>query len=175
MTPMRALLSLLVILAAVPALAQQKIGYIDSEYIFSRVPEYNTIQQQIERQAQQWRQEVERRQNELDERFRVYQARELLYTAEERRQRREEIVREEQDIDRLRVRYFGPEGELFTQQQTLMRPLQERLLAAIEAVAAADNYDYVFDRSGEFLFVFLRPQHDLSDRVLLELGIDVSR
>lgn len=172
---MRALLSLVLLLAALPAVAQQKIGYIDSEYIFSRVPEYNTIQQQIERQAQQWRQEVERRQNELDERFREYQARELLYTAEERRQRREEIIREEQDIDRLRVRYFGPEGELFTQQQTLMRPLQEQLLAAIEAVAAADNYDYVFDRSGEFLFVFLRPQHDLSDRVLLELGIDVSR
>lgn len=172
---MRALLSFLLLFAALPALAQQKIGYIDSEYIFSRVPEYNTIQQQIERQAQQWRQEVERRQNELDERFREYQARELLYTAEERRQRREDIIREEQDIDRLRVRYFGPEGELFTQQQTLMRPLQERLLTAIEAVATADNYDYVFDRSGEFLFVFLRPQHDLSDRVLLELGIDVSR
>ena len=37
--------------------------------------------------------------------------------------------------DALRNRYFGPQGELFREQQTRLRPAQERLLAAIEVVA----------------------------------------
>lgn len=169
---MRTLCLLLVALAALPAAAQQKIGYVDTEYIFSKLPEYQSVQQQIERQAQTWRTEVERRQTELEAQFREYQARELLYTQDERQSRREAILRAEDEVERLRTRYFGPEGELFSQQQNLMRPLQERLLAAIEAVANADKFDYVFDKNGDFLFLFARTQLDLSNRVLEELGID---
>lgn len=159
--------------AAGPASAQQRIGYVDSEYILSRTPEYATVQQQVDRLAQQWRAELDEQRQELDEMFREYQARELLYTQEDRQRRREEIVRAEDELERLRVQYFGPEGELFQQQDNLMRPIQERILEAIEAVAARDGYDYVFDRKGDFLFMFTRDQYNLSDEVLAELGIDV--
>ena len=105
--------------------------------------------------------------------FREYQARELLYTKEERQRKQDEIVRAEEEAERLRMRYFGPEGELFLQQDNLMRPLQEKLMKAIEVVAASEGYDYIFDKSGDFLFLFARDQFDLSDRVLEELGIEI--
>ena len=54
-----------------------------------------------------------------------------------------------------------------------MRPLQERLMKAIEAVASEDGYDYIFDKNGDYLFLFAREQYDLSDRVLEEMGIDL--
>lgn len=155
------------------AAAQQRLGHVDSEYILSRTPEYENVQQQVDRLAQQWRSELEDRRRQLDEMFREYQARELLYTQEERQRKREDIVRAEEDLERLRMRYFGPEGELFQQQDNLMRPIQERVLAAIEDVATREGYDYVFDRKGEFLFMYAREQYDLSDAVLAELGIDI--
>ena len=123
--------------------------------------------------AQEWQAELETRQREVDELFQEYQARELLYTSEERQRKRDEIVQAEEEVERLRMRYFGPEGELFREQERLMRPLQERVLAAIEEVATADGYDYVFDKSGDYLFMFAREQFDLSDDVLEELGIDL--
>lgn len=165
----------LVCLLVPAASAQQRVAYVDTEYIFGRLPEYQTVQQQLNRQAQQWEGELQELRREVDELFREYQARELLYTSEERQRRRDEIVRQEEEIERLRTRYFGPEGEYFTQQETLMRPLQERLLEAIEAVAEDQNFDYVFDKGGDYLFLFARPQFDLSDRVLEELGVDVQR
>jgi outer membrane protein len=168
-----ALAALALCFAAPAAQAQQTIGYVDSEYILGQIPEYQTIQQNIDRLAQEWQQEIEARQGELDELFAEYQARELLYTSEERRQKREEIVRAEEELERLRTRYFGPEGELFQEQDRQMRPLQERVLEAIEEVATRDGYDYVFDKSGDFLFLFTRDQNDLSDLVLEELGIDL--
>src|SRR5690625_5877341 len=78
----------------------------------------------------------------------------------------------EDELERARMQYFGLEGELFQQQESLMRPIQERVLAAIEEVATRDGYDYVFDRSGDFLFMYAREQYNLSDEVLAELGID---
>lgn len=156
---------------AAPAVAQQRIGYIDAQAVLQRLPEYTGVQQQMERQQQEWQSDLTRRQQALDASFREYQTRELLYTSEERTRRREEIARAEADVERRRAEYFGPEGQLFSQQQALMRPIQERLLAAVERVAAQDNYDYVFDKSGGVLMLFSRPQHDLSERVLRELGV----
>lgn len=170
-------LALLLPMAAIvvlPAAAQQNIAYVDSDVILEQTPEYATIQQQVNTLAREWETEIENKRKAVDELFRQYQSRELLYTNEERSRKREEIVRAEEDIERLRIKYFGPEGDLFRQQETLMRPLQEKILAAIEEVALAEGYDYVFDRKGEFLFMFAREQYDLSDKVLAELGIDTS-
>lgn len=153
--------------------AQQKIGYVDSDYILGLVPEFATIQQNIDRQAKEWETEIQDSQSNVDEMFREYQARELLYTKEERQRKQEEIVQAEEEAERLRMRYFGPEGELFVQQDNLMRPLQEKLVKAIEVVAATDGFDYIFDKSGDFLFLYAREQFDLSDRVLEELGIEI--
>jgi outer membrane protein len=163
----------LLIAFANPAQAQQKIGYIDSDYILEQLPDYQTIQQQLDRMAQGWQSELDELKSALDENFREYQARELLYTNEERQRRRQDILREEEDLERLRVKYFGPEGDIFLQQEQLMRPVQEKILQAINDVATSEGYDYVFDAAGEFLFMFKRDQYDLSDTVLRELGIDV--
>ena len=143
----RALLLPLLLLLALPAAAQQKIGYVDAERVLQQMPEYATVQQTLERQQTEWQSDLQRRRQEVDRLFRDYQARELLYTQDERQRRRDEIARAEQETDQLRNRYFGPEGELFTQQNALMKPLQERILAAVEAVAGRENYDYVFDLS----------------------------
>ena len=171
--PFWALLAVVVLAGAGEAAAQQKIAYVDSEYILGKIPEVATINQKVDRMAQEWQTELDTRKREIDEMFREYQARELLYTNEERKRKREEIVRTEEELERLRVKYFGPEGDLFREQDQQMRPIQERVLAAIEEVALKDGYDYVFDISGDFLFLYKRDQHNLSDQVLEELGIEV--
>ena len=161
-------------LGATTVQAQSKVGYIDSEFILSRMTEYTQVEQQIDRMAQDWEQEVEERRREVDEMFQEYQARELLFTNEERQRKREEILQAEEDVERLRMQYFGPEGQLFQQQESLMRPIQERVLEAVEIVAERGSFDYVFDKNGgSFLFLYARDNLNLSDEVLEELGIEV--
>ncbi len=166
-------LAVILFLLASPAQAQQKIGYVNSDYVLEQMPEYATIQQQLDRIAQTWQDELDQTKEDLDGQFREYQARELLYTNEERQRRRQEILQAEEALERLRVKYFGPEGDIFLQQEQLMRPVQEKILQAINEVADSEGYDYIFDSSGEFLFMFKREQYDVSIEVLQELGIDV--
>jgi len=157
------------------AQAQQKIGYIDSEYILNELPEYATVQQKLDRLEEQWRADIDEARARVDTLQEEFQARELLYTDEERQAKREAIQEARERVQQLRQRYFGPDGELYSRQKELMRPIQERVLTAVEEVATAEGYDYVFDKSGDFLFMFARDQYDVSDAVLRELGITLDR
>ena len=53
--------------------------------------------------------------------------------------------------------------------------MQQRVLEAINEVAERAGYDYVFDRSGELLFLYANPEHNLTARVMEELGLDPAR
>ena len=167
------LIALAVLLAPGAAWAQQKIAYIDSQYIYGKYPEFATAQQKLNRLAQEWERDLTAKQQEVDDLFQEYQARELLYTQEERQRKREEIIQAEADVERLRSQYFGPEGDLFKQQEQILKPIQEKVLIAIEEVALAEGYDYVFDKSGDYVFLYASEQYDLSNQVLEELGIEI--
>ncbi|MFV1980792.1 MAG: OmpH family outer membrane protein [Rhodothermia bacterium] len=152
--------------------AQQKIGYVDTEFILRQVPEYATVQQNLDRLAAEWQTELTRMQREIDAAFQEYQSRELLYTADERQTKQADIITQEEALEQFRVRNFGPEGELFKRQEGMMRPIQERILEAVEDVATSGGYDYVLDKSSSTIFLFYRDQYDLSINVLKKMGID---
>mgnify|MGYP006278016321 CR=1 FL=1 len=154
---------------------QQKIGYVDTEYVLSNMPEYATVQEKLDKLEQQWRTEIEKKRKEVKTLEQEFAARELLYTEEERKEKMQEIEKAQRGVEQLRQKYFGPEGELYARQKALMRPIQERILKATENVATSDGYDYVVDKKGETLFLYAKEEHDLSDRVLRELGINVEQ
>ncbi len=169
---MRPLIALAALLLAAPAaLAQQTIGFIDSSTILPQMPEFQSAQQELDRLTQQWQAEVQAVALEAEQMADRFAAREILYTDDEREAQLEAIEAKREERDALRSRYFGPQGELFREQQTQMRPAQERLLAAIEVVAEEGDYDYIFDRAGEYLFLYTRPRNNVTDLVLEELGI----
>jgi len=155
--------------------AQQRIGYVDTEYILDRMPEYKTVQQKLDKLEQQWRTEIQQQREKVRKLEQEFEARELLYTEEERTRKQEAISEARTQVEQLRQQYFGPEGELYARQKELMRPIQQRVLEAAESVATADGYDYVVDKKGDTMFLFARDEHDLSDRVLRELGINVEQ
>ncbi|MDT0631588.1 OmpH family outer membrane protein [Rubrivirga sp. S365] len=164
----------LVLLALAPAAAaQQRVGHVDSAVILEQMPEFQSAQQEVDRLGERYQAEVDASAREADEAAAEFTAREILYTDEERERALAALADRRQAVDALRRRYFGPEGELFREQQQLLRPAQERLLAAVEAVASEGGYDYVFDRDGDYLFLFAAPANDLTDRVLDELGVGV--
>ena len=171
---MRSLLVALALVAlAAPAGAQQKIGFIDSEAILQRLPEFRSAEAAVDNLAQSWQAEIETKTREIEAQEREFEARELLYTDEERERRAAEITANAQARDNLRRTYFGPEGQLFREQQQLLRPVQERVIAAVEVIAGEGDYDYVFDRAGDFVFLYTKPRFDLTELVLDELGVGV--
>ena len=167
-------LALLAAGLATSASAQQKLGFVDSDLVLQRLPEFKTVSQDLDRLASQWQRELERLDGEAEALRAEFGARELLYTDAERARKLKEISDKVVEREALRTRYFAPEnGELFREQQNRLRPVQERVLEAIEAVAQDGGYDFVFDRTGDLVFLYTQPRHDLTQLVLDELGVGV--
>ncbi len=173
---MRFILGLLaILLAASPVAAQQKLAYIDSEEILRLLPEYQTARDQVDRLANQWQAELDGMAEEIEALEREFEARELLYTPEDRERKQTEISTRRTEMGQFRRRHFGPDGELFRQEQQAMRPIQERVLDAVEVIAEEGDYDFIFDRTGDLIFLYAKDAHNVTDLVLDELDVDPAR
>lgn len=165
-----------VLFAAEQPFAQnQKFGYIETDIIMQNMPEYSGIEQQLQLLSDTWRQEINDMENELEELQRDFEAREILFTDEIRQQRVAEIDQLRNQLDRYIEEKFGSQGEYFTRQKEFLEPIQRSIFDALNRVATRDDFDFVFDRSEDIRFLYVRQEWNLTDEVMLELGIDTSR
>lgn len=172
----RLLFNLLIILllgVGSDAFAQQKIGYIDSEFILSKIPEYSNISERLNVISQQWKKELQEMQTEMEELQKEYDSKSILFTEEVKTQKKKEIESRKQKIEQYKNAKYGPTGEYFKRQQEFIEPLQQRLLEAVNKIAERDKYDFIFDRTGDYVFLYTKAQWNLSEDVLFELGIEI--
>ena len=65
----------------------QKFGYVDTEFITSKMPEYAKVQQQIDQNTKAWLAEVEKKKEEVEKLEKEYKLEELLLTEDLKQQR----------------------------------------------------------------------------------------
>lgn len=165
------LLSLALLLSFSSFAQRQKFGYVDSEYILEKLPEYRSAERQLEEFSLKWQTEVDQKYTQLDRKFKEYKAEEPLLTSEQRRERQDEIITMEDEIKRFENEKFGPQGELFKKRQELIKPIQDKVFKAIQKVAKENAFDFVFDIAANMVMLITNPTYDLSDNVLDELGV----
>lgn len=151
---------------------QQKIGFIDSDLILGKMPEYQGIQQQLTLISQGWQDELSKMEQALTELRQDVEAREVLFTEEVRLARRQEIEQRETTIQQFLEQKYGPAGEYYTKQKELLQPLQRALFDALLAYAEQEGFDMIFDRSQNIGLMFARSEWDLTDEILEEMGLD---
>lgn len=150
----------------------QKIGYVDTDAILSKIPEYQGIDQQLRLLSQEWKKELDSMQQQIERLKEDFEAREILYTEEVRKQKQEEIRRLVRQREQYMEQKFGSDGEYYRKQRELLEPIQRKVFDAINSVARSGGYDFVFDRAADTSLLFFRQEWNLNDEVLLELGID---
>jgi outer membrane protein len=166
----RLFFSLLIATLALGAQAQ-KIGYVDSNVIMDKLPEYKAAQDEIERISQRWQQELEGKYKAIEQMYSDYQAQEVLLPEDVKRQRQEDIFQAEREAKEFREKKFGYNGELFTLQDSKVKPIQDRVMRAVETVAKRKRVDLVFDKAGEVTWMYTNSLYDLSNDVMAELGL----
>lgn len=149
----------------------QRFAYVDSEYILKHVPEYASSQKQLGALSEQWQREVDSRFQEIDRLYKAYQADQVLMTAEMRKRREAEIVDKEKAAKDFQRSKFGPDGELAQRSGLLVKPIQERVSKAIQAMAESENLDMVFDKNSEVIMLYTNPRYNKSDAVITRLGL----
>lgn len=149
----------------------QKFGYIDSEFILSKMPEYGKAQAEIDQLSGAWQKEVEELQKKAENLFAAFRAEEVLLTEEMKQERLAEIRKKEAELKEYQKKVFGFGGLFFLKKQELIKPLQDKVFDAVDKVAKANRLAIVFDKAGELVMIYTDPRHDYTDFVLEELGL----
>jgi outer membrane protein len=160
----------LILLSAQISFAQ-KFGYVDSEFILSKMPAYNAAQKEVDKLSANWQKDIEARYKDIDKMYKSYQAEEVLLTEEMKKKRQNEIVEKEREVKEYQKNIFGFEGQLFKKRQELIKPVQDEVYEAIEKVAKQKQLQIIFDKSGGLVMLYTNPVHDYTEFVLEALGL----
>lgn len=156
-------------LATMVTLSAQRIAYVDVNRIMESIDEYTEAQRELDQLAGRWREEIAREYDQIKSMYNRYQAEQVLLSDEARRQKEDEILEKEKSVRELQKARFGPEGALFKRRQELVRPVQDRVFAAIEEYADDRGYDFIFDQSGAVGMIFANPEYDKTEDIIRKL------
>jgi outer membrane protein len=168
---MRKLTLLLVFVTLSFQVYSQKFGYVDSNYILSKMPDYKKAQEEINKLSLSWQDEIQNQYKEIESMYDALKAEEVLLTSDMKNDRLAEIKNKEQEVKEYQKKVFGYEGLFFLKKKELIKPVQDEVFEAVNKVAVNNRLQIVFDKSGDLVMIYTDPIHDYTDLVLEELGL----
>ena len=158
---------------SVPAHAQ-KFGYVDTEFVFSKMPEYQKALGEVDKFTDKWSKDIQDKYVEIEKLQKTYQAEEILLTDDMKRDRQRALSEREREAREYNNKVFGYEGLLFQKKKELMKAPMELVQRAIDKVAVQKKLDFMFDKASDFVMLYTNPRHDYTDYVMEELGLDAA-
>jgi outer membrane protein len=161
-----------ILLAAAAALVltfsanAQKIAIVDINQVLNSLADYKKAQEDLDKIAQKWRGDIAQQQDVIKGLYNRYQAEQVLLNETQRKQREEEIMNKEKEVREAQRVKFGSDGELFKRRQELVKPIQDKVYAAIERFANEKGYDIILDKSSSAGLIFANPTYDKTSSVI---------
>ncbi len=149
----------------------QQLVVIDVAAVLESMPEYTAAQQELDRIAATWNQEIAQEYDKIKSLYNKYQAEQVLLSDEMKKKREDEIMTKEKQVRELQREKFGPEGQLFDKRQQLVAPVQDRVYAAIQSYADERGIDLVLDKSSASGIIFANDRYDKTDEIKKKMGI----
>lgn len=143
-----------------------KIAYVDMDYVLEKLPEYKQASNQLDMKAQQWRTEIEGKQNEINKLKAELENERPLLTSELIQDMEDEISFLENKLLEYRNKRFGVSGDYIVQKRQLIQPIQDQVFNAIQEIGDSRDYDFIFENSADALLLFSARRHDLSEVIL---------
>jgi len=146
---------------------KQKFGHIDSNELLKLMPGRDSAVAKIQGYAKDLQKQLEGMNTELQGKVDDYQANADKYTALIKQTKEKEI----QEIQgRVETFQKSAEDDLQKKQTEILQPIIDKAKAAIEKVAKANGYTYIFD-AGLGVLLYSDPSEDIMPLVKTELGL----
>lgn len=157
-------------LVSLYASAQVKIGYTNTDYIISQMPEAKQIDSEVRGYEKQLSNKLQLQAQGLQQEYQKFQQEAQNMTEEARNSRARELEEMRNDLQQGQVE---AEASLQRKQVELLQPIFDKIQGAIDKVATDNGYTYVLSSdAGNMPILLHAPEKDnISDLVLKELGI----
>lgn len=156
------LLALTCITCTVAQAQTFKAAFVNSETIIKELPEAIAASKHIDEMGQKIRDTLQLMQKEFEERILNYRKQESMMTADARQ-------KEEQAINGLRTRFMQYQEQKTAEVQQIrdnfLKPIREKVQAAIEAIAKEEKLNLVLDKVAG-LVLYSEDKADITYKVL---------
>lgn len=161
-------LKILVLFVCVSSFAQSKVGTIDVDFIVSKMPELNTVQNVVEQYGKQLDTDLTAKITAYEALIQDYKDNESTYTLIQKKEKQDAIVAMEQDIAK-----FQQNGAklIALKREDQMRPLYEKIGVSVEKIAAEQGFTQILQITDTV--VYLDKNYDVTITVLKDMGITV--
>ncbi|MDR2206313.1 MAG: OmpH family outer membrane protein [Flavobacteriaceae bacterium] len=143
----------------------QKIASVDYEGVLTLMPATKTMQTELENVSKTKGDALDKLAADFQAKVENYQKVEGVNLTEDQRKAKEaELQKEQQNLQQL---YATAENDLAKKRQDLLKPIIDSVNKAVETVAKANGYDFIFDVNN---FIY-RNGPDITDLVKKELKL----
>lgn len=167
------LASVAVLLLGFTAQAQEiKIGYTSVEFIMDLMPEMEQIGADIQDYQTQLQTNIQTKAADFQRQVQGYQQAAPTMTDEARASKEAELTKLQQDLQK-----YEQDAQVSYQRklQELLEPVQTKVINAINAVAAENNYTHIFaETAGQSPILLYTKENDkFTELVLAKLGLQM--
>ncbi len=153
------------------SLQAQRVAIVDVQTVLEDMTGYVNAQQEIDKVAAEWQQEIAQEYDKIKSMYNKYQAEQVLLSDDLRKEKEEQIMQKEKEVRELQKRRFGPEGDLFRKRQELVSPIQSEIFAAIEEYADLKGYDIILDKSSAAGILYTNAEFEKTEEIKRIVGI----
>lgn len=146
--------------------AQTKVGTINTEYILSRMPEFEQVQKKLETYGNTLDTGLKEKFNEYQAKVKDYSEKEASYTDAMKQLKQKDILKLEEDIQKLRT---NSSKLLQVRQEELLRPLYNKIGEEVEKIVDTEGYTQIFNENNTLIYI--DPDFDITIKVMKAMGI----
>jgi len=162
----RIILTALFALATLGIASAQKYCVIDSEKVFKSLDEYNKALTTLDELGKSYQAEIDSKYKSIESLYNNYMAQKESLSASTRATIEKQILEKEEAAQKYQQEVFGENGSLMKKRVELIKPIQTKVFAAIEAYAKANGYDLVLDKASNASILYLNNAIDHTTQVI---------
>ncbi|MBS3739277.1 OmpH family outer membrane protein [Mesohalobacter halotolerans] len=146
--------------------AQTKVGTINTEYILSKMPEFEEVQKKLETYGKTLDTGLKEKFDEYQAKVKDYSEKESTYTEALKKLKQKDIRKLEEDIQKLRT---NSSKLLQVRQDELLRPLYNEIGKEVEKIVKAEGFTQILNENNSLIYI--DPEFDITLKVMKALGI----
>lgn len=155
-------------------LEAQKIAFISSDMIHEYFPEAQNADQRINTFVEEWKRELSVLEKQIDDlEFEINKNR-LIWSDAERQEKERQLDDKRRERRVFAKVKFETNGEFEDMVKSIKQPIEDKIYAAVQQVAAEEGYDLVFDKSLQPI-PYTNYKYDITVKVLKKLGVDTEK
>ncbi len=163
-----ALAALLLAAPGVALGADLKIGFIDSERIFSEYAGTQEAQRSFNREVQELTKTAREKKTEIDDLQRKLDAQSPMLSEAKRDEQNQGLQKKIADYDDFVQKNWGPQGAVSKLNEQFLKPIVDRVHKIVTTFGSDEGYSIILD-AADGNIIFGDHNLDLTDRVLEQL------